>query len=70
MLALTKALICIKVKVTGSKVKVKSGVINKTCVSSKSRTESRILTKLTLNVNINKVVILVTCQGHRVKGHG
>ena len=65
-----KALICIKVKVAGSKVKVKSGFVNKTSISSKSRTESRNLTKLILNVDINKVVILVTCQGHRVKGHG
>ena len=69
-MALMKALICIKVKVAGSKVKVKSGFINTTSVSSKPRTESRDLTKLTLNVDINKVVMLVKCQSHRVKGHG
>ena len=39
-------------------------------MSSKSRTETWILTKLTLNVNNDKVVILVKCQGHRVKGQG
>ena len=44
--------------------------LNKTCISSKSRTEAWILTKLTLNVNNDKVVILVKCQGHRVKGQG
>ena len=65
-----KALMCIKVKVAGSKVKVKSGFINTTRVSSKSRTGSRNMTKLTLNVDINKVVMLVKCQSHRVKGHG
>ena len=63
-----KGLISIKVKVAGSKVKVKSGFINGTCISSKSRTDCRILTKLTINVNSNKFVMLVKCQGHRVKG--
>ena len=44
--------------------------LNKTCITSKSRTETWILTKLTLNVNNDKVVILVKCQGHRIKGKG
>ena len=57
-----------KVKVVRSKVKVKSGFINKTLMSSKSRTGSRILTILALNVEIDKVNILVKCQGHQVKG--
>ena len=39
-------------------------------MSSKSRTETWILTKLTSNENNDKVVILVKCQGHRVKGQG
>ena len=53
-----------------SKVKVKSGFINTTLMSFKSKTGSQILTILALNVDINKVNILVKCQGHRVKGQG
>ena len=69
-MALIKDLICIKGKFAGSKVKVKSGFINRTCISYKSRTGSRILTKFAMNVLINKVAMLLKCQGHRVKSQG
>ena len=49
---------------------LKSGFINTTLSSFKSRTGSQILTILALNIKNNKVKIPVKCQGHRVKGEG
>ena len=69
-LTLIKASIGIKVKVVGSKARAKPGFINEICISSKSRTQSRILTILALHVNINKVETLVKCQVRRAQGQG
>ena len=50
---LTTALSCTEVKVDGSKVKVKSGFENTILIGFKSRTESRILAILVLDVDID-----------------
>ena len=52
-LALIRALSCTEVKVDGSKVKVKSGFVITTLIGFKSRTESRILTILAMDVDID-----------------